>query len=217
MLDDGHGRFRGDTFNQGFPSSRDRDLDVLFEFQEFADESPVGVADDLDGIFRESAIAQPLLQQFPEGEVAMQGFFASSEDHGIPALQAEDGGIDGHIRTGFIDEENRPERDADAADFQSVGTNDGVNRFADGVGESIDFLDGLRDRFEAGGSQFQAVDFSGGESVSGSSRQILGIGIQKGLRPFADQLSGFRIQSDFRRPFKIAKREAARVARDPSS
>ena len=56
-----------------------------------------------------------------QGPVGRDRLLAAAEDRRVAALDAERGGVDGHVGPALVDHEDHAERDADLPDVQPVG------------------------------------------------------------------------------------------------
>src|SRR5205823_1553725 len=103
--------------DETFTAARDDEIDEAVELQQVADGGPVRRGDELHRVLGQSLRRQRLLEDAVQGGVRVESFFAAAEDDGVAALDAQAGGIDRDVGTGFVDEEDHAERDAHLQDL----------------------------------------------------------------------------------------------------
>ena len=79
-----------------------------------------------------------------QGEIAMQGLFTTPQNDRIATFDAQGRGVDGDIRTGFIDEKHDSQRHTDSSDQQSIRADVGVDHLANRLGQGGDIGQGRR-------------------------------------------------------------------------
>src|SRR5438552_8078251 len=106
VLEHRHARLGSHAADQALAASRDDQIDQLVQPQEMADRLPVRRLDQLYGIARQSRLDETIAEDGTEDAVGMKGLLAAAEKDGVAALDTKPGGVDGDIRTRFIDKEN---------------------------------------------------------------------------------------------------------------
>ena len=100
MLDDRNLRALRHGADQTLAAARQAQIDQVRERQQFLDGLAVGSRHDLDGL--RGKIPRLLLRRldhdFGEHTVGIQRFLAAAQNGRVAGLQAEAGGIGGHIR-----------------------------------------------------------------------------------------------------------------------
>ena len=134
VLDDRHFRFGCHSFDQRLASARNRDADLLVQLQKMADRLPVGRLDQLHALRRKIDVFESFPQDLVQRLVAVKGLFASPENHRVPALDADPGGVDGDVRTRFVDEEHHAQGHPHARHRQTVRAHAPFNGFSHRVG-----------------------------------------------------------------------------------
>ena len=105
----------------------------------------------------------------------MDRLAAAAQKGGVAGLGAEDGGIAGDVRTGFVDDADDPDRHALLADFDAVGPGPGAQDFADRIGQIGHGADAVRHVGEALVVQTQAVQHRPGEAVRLTGGHVPGV------------------------------------------
>ena len=79
-----------------------------------------------------------------EHRVGVRGRARAAQHDRVAGLQAQRGGVDGHVRAGLVDDRDHPERDAHAPQLQAVGQRRAVDDLAHGIGERGDLAHARR-------------------------------------------------------------------------
>src|SRR5690606_26621113 len=133
VFDDRHFRFARDTFDQPLATARHDDVDVLRHRDQFSNRSAIGGFDDLHGGFRQARRTQTFAQAGGDGLVRGSGFGDAARNRGVAGLDAEAGGVDGHIVARFVNDADHTVPHADAANLDAgwtiVEVGEGDDRF----------------------------------------------------------------------------------------
>ena len=81
------------------------------------------------------ALARPAPEQRDDGRVGLDGRRRAPQQHGVARLQAQPGGVAGHVGTVLVDDADDPEGHPDPRDPQAVGADPAVDHLADRVGQ----------------------------------------------------------------------------------
>ena len=117
-----------------------------------ADGRAVGRGDKLHGVVGKARGRQLVGQHPVQGAVGVDRLLAAPKDGRVAALDAECGGVDGHVGPALVDHEDDAQRDADLAHVEPVGPPARADDLADRVGQGGDLeerpghlVDPLRD------------------------------------------------------------------------
>ena len=163
-------------FDQRMAPARNDHVEIAIHLREEPDPFAVGEGHQLDDIRRETRVLRPGGKRFGDGEVRMDRFFPPAEDAGIARLEAQDGGIRGHVGAGFVNDADHTDGHAKLGDFESVRAGPRTNDFPDRIGEQCDLPHTLGHGKDPLGCKAKAVDGRGVESVIRGRGEVFGIG-----------------------------------------
>ena len=92
----------------------------------------------------------------------METVGSPAQHHRVAALQTQRACVGGHVRPALVDDADDAERRRHPLDPEAVGSLEGCEHAADGVGQRRNFFDGAGHRLDAGFAKRQAVDEGGG-------------------------------------------------------
>ena len=105
----------------------------------------------------------------------MKALRSATENHGVPGLETQGGGVRSHVRSAFVNYSDDPERYADALNDQPVRSLPFRHDAADGIRQP-------RNHFEAGSHgldacliEHEAVEHCAGQTSLAARRHILRI------------------------------------------
>ena len=107
--------------------------------------------------------------------VAGERLRAAAQDHRVAGLQAQRGGIGGHVRARLVDHRDHAERDAHALDQQPVGARLAARDLADRIGQRGDLAQCGDDARHALGIEREAIQHRAGDAGQARPREIVGI------------------------------------------
>ena len=103
-FDAGHCRRVDDHADQAGPAAGNGQVDIAAQGQEFFDQGPVGILDEVHSIGRKAGCGQAFADDFGQGRIGSDGFTAAAENAGITGFDAEDGGVDRDVGPRFIND-----------------------------------------------------------------------------------------------------------------
>ena len=83
---------------------------------------------------------------------------AAAQDHRVAGLDAQPGGIGGHVGARLVDHRDHAERNADLRQLDAVGQRVALDDLADRIGQQRERLERLGHRLEPSGSQLEPVE-----------------------------------------------------------
>jgi hypothetical protein len=122
VLDHRHTRALGHEADQPLAAARDDQVDLGLALHQQLDDGAIGVADDLRRRGRQAGGLEPGGQAVAQRGIGARRLGATAQDHRIAAAQTQRKGVGGHVGARLVDDGDHAERDALAADQQSIGT-----------------------------------------------------------------------------------------------
>ena len=119
-----------------------------------------------------------LAQRGHDRLVARSSTGTPPQQHGVARLQADPGGIRGHVRPRLIDHADDPERHSNLTHLQTVGEYAAAHDLADRVRQSGDVAQTLSHRVQSVLGQPQAIDDVGRRAGRLGASDVLGVGDQ---------------------------------------
>ena len=116
VLEHRDARFLGDRADQPLAAAGDDQVNGLLLLEEHVDALPVGERQHLDDGRIHLVADEHLLQHRGQGQVGADRLGAAAQDDRVAGLEAEGGGVDGHVRPGLVDHADHAERDPHATD-----------------------------------------------------------------------------------------------------
>ena len=110
--------------------------------------------------------------------VARPGAGAAAQEHGVAGLQADAGGVGGHVGTGLVDHPDHAERHPHLAQLEPVGERAAADHLADRVGQPGDVAQPLGHRGQPVGGQPEPVDDVRRGAAGLGALDVLGVGGQ---------------------------------------
>ncbi len=86
VFDDRNPRIFTDKTDQSFTAARDDQVNFFFQLEQFENCCPIGGFNHLQGGSRESHALQLTFQDLADGQVGVNCFLATTQDHGVAAL-----------------------------------------------------------------------------------------------------------------------------------
>ncbi|MNJ19841.1 hypothetical protein D3C77_141650 [compost metagenome] len=186
VLDHRHPRVAADALDQALAATRHDDIDKLRHADQRADRFAIGGFHHLYHRRRQAGLGQPALDAGGNGTVGVDGLGAATQDGGVAGLEAQAGGVDGHVRPGFVDDPDHAQRYAHLADLNTrrpiAHVTDRTDRvwkagdLAQTDDHAVDTGRGQRQALEHG--RFQAIGTTSGQVQLVGSRQLVASGIQ---------------------------------------
>ncbi|MNM34576.1 hypothetical protein D3C81_452310 [compost metagenome] len=180
MLDYRNASVTADTLDQATAAARHDDIDILRHGDQRADGGTVGGFDHLHHGSRQIGLSQAALDADGNGTVGMNGFGAATQDGRVAGLQAQAGGIDGHVRPGLVDNPDHAQRHAHLADLNARRAEAHVADRTDRVRQcsyltqtddhAVDARRGQRQTLKQG--RLQTIGATGGQVLLIGSRQL---------------------------------------------
>ncbi|MND53378.1 hypothetical protein D3C80_444140 [compost metagenome] len=176
VLDHRHLGLAADALDQALAAARDYHVDVLGHADQRADGGAVGGLDHLHQFGRQLGLGQALLDAGGNGAVGMDGLGAAAQDGGVARLQAEAGGVDGHVRPRLVDDADHAQRYAHLADLDAGRQVAHVTDLADGVRQGGDLAQALDHVVDTCRGQGQAVEHGWFQAIGAAIGQVLLVG-----------------------------------------
>ncbi len=145
----------------------------------------------------------------------MQRFGTAAQDAGVAGLQAQAGGVRGHVRARFVDDADDAERHAHAADFDAGRAAREAADLPDRVFQRRDVFQSLGHLLDGLRVERQAVDERGVAALFGGLRDVGAVCLDQFGAARAD-LRGHRAQRAVLRVGAGARQLARRLARGPA-
>ena len=127
-------------------------------------------------------------QHTHNGGVGAEGAARAAQQDGVAALEADAGGVGGHVGAGLVDDADDPERHADLPQLQPVGERRPAHHLADGVGQAGDLTQSGGHALHPIGVEPQPVDqvslgagCLGGGAVLRVGREHIGASLHQGV------------------------------------
>ncbi|MNE12049.1 hypothetical protein D3C80_1048290 [compost metagenome] len=186
VLDHRHASIAADAFDQATATARHDDVDEFRHADQRAHGFAVGSLDHLHHGCRQAGGGQATLDAGGDGAVGVDGFGAATQDGRVTRLQAQAGGIDGHVRARLVDDPDHPQRRAHLANLDTrwavAHVADGTDRvrqaghLAQAGDHAVDTRRGQRQAVEQ--RRFQAVGTAGGQVQLVGSGKLGTSGVQ---------------------------------------
>ena len=144
-----HARLAHHPSRQALAAARNDQIDgAVQSFQHQAHGGAVGVADILDGRFRQARRLQAFHHRGMNGAGGMQRIRTAAQNGDIAGLQRDRARIRRHIGAGFIDDADHADGRGDARDIQAIGPRPARQFAAIGIGLGRDIFDRLGHGFD---------------------------------------------------------------------
>ncbi|MNZ18866.1 hypothetical protein D3C78_358860 [compost metagenome] len=179
VLDDRHTGIAADAFDQATAAPRDDDIDKLRHADQRANRLTVGGLDHLNHGGRQAGLGKATLNAGSDGAVGVNGLGAAAQDGGVAGLQAQAGGIDGHVRARFVDDPDHPQRHAHLADLNTRRAIAHVADGADRVCQAGHLAQAGDHAVDTRWGQGQAVEQGRLQTVGTAGGQVLFVGCGK--------------------------------------
>ncbi len=148
VLHHGHPRPLRHRADERRSAARDREVDEVVELQQGEGRRAVRRRHDLRGRRGEPGLREPLRERRGERERGAERVGAGAQDGRVPALQAERGRVDRHVRPRLVHHEDDAERDPDLLHRQAVRPPPARRHLPDRIRQRRDVEEGLRDPLE---------------------------------------------------------------------
>ncbi len=158
MLDHRHRGFVGHALDQALAAARHQHVDVAVHRREHAHGGTVGSRDRLHRILGQAGGGKALVQAGCDRLVRAHRFGAAAQDRRIARLEAQRGGVGGHVRPRFVDYADDAERHAHSADLDAGRTVFELGDLTHRIGQCRDLAQTLGHRGDAFRVQRQPVD-----------------------------------------------------------
>ena len=158
VLEHGHARARSDPADELLAAARDDQVDEAGELQERRDRLAVGGVDELDRVGGPARFVHGLGEHGRDHRVRLDRLAPAPKDRRVARLEAQAGGVGGHVRPRLVDEADDTQRDADARDLDAARPPPRLHQRPDGVRERGDLAQPLRHLLDAGLGQRQAIE-----------------------------------------------------------
>ena len=174
-LNDGHARVLHHGADEALAAAGHQHVHVAAHIHEGIRACTVGLGDKSDQIGGKSVGNQGFLHGIHQRGARMHGFLTTAKHHGVARLEAEGGGIHGHVGARLVNDRHATQRGADVLDDQPVGANGALTR-ADGVGQGGDLTQSVANTTEALFIQLQAIHHGLGHAVFLGGIQVFLVG-----------------------------------------
>ena len=179
MLEHRYARLAGDALDQPLAAARHNDVHVVLHGDQFTDRGPVGGFDHLDRAFRQSGLAQTLVDAGADRLVGMDRLGTAAQNGGIAGLQAQPGGVRRDVGARFVDDADDTERHAHAPHLDAGRAVVQAGDFADRIGQRGDLAQSFGHGCDALRCQRQPIHHRSLESLGARSLDILPVRIQQ--------------------------------------
>ena len=177
MREHRHARFLLHARDQALAAARHDHVDGAVEAGEHhADRGAVARRHELDRVRRQAGFAQPGDDRVVDGAVGALALGAAAQDRGVAGLEAERGGVGGHVGPALVDDADDAERHAHALDRHAVRPRPALGDLADRIGEVADHLDAVGHGGDALVVEREPVEEGGVGAVALGLGHVLGIG-----------------------------------------
>ena len=168
----------------------DEAVDDALQLHEGDSRGPAGLLDENHRVGGQARLLQPVTKSTGDGPVGSQGRRGPSQQSGIARLEAEPGGVAGHVGTILVDDTDHAQGHPDPPDGQPVRTHPSVDHLTDRIGEGRHLAEPSGHGRHPGPVEPQPIHGGGVGSRPIGLGHILGIGRQDALDPLFQQLSG---------------------------
>ena len=176
MFDDGNGGVLRHEADETLAAARNDAVDQAIEFEQRVEGGAVGRGNQLDGVGGEAGGGERGGDEGGEGGVGVETLFAAAKNGGVAGFQAENGAVDGDVGTGFVDDADDADGDADFADVEPVGAGRFFQQITDGIGEGDDFADGDGEMVKACRCECQPIAGGRREGRGVGRGEVAGVG-----------------------------------------
>ena len=176
MLDHRHAGVTADALDQATAATGHDDVDVFRHGDQRANGGTVSGFDHLHHGGRQIGFGQTALDAGGNGTIGMNRLGAATQDGRVAGLQAQAGGIDGHVRPGFVDDPDHAQRHAHLADLNARRAKAHVADRADRVRQSRYLTQTDDHAVDAFRGQRQTLKQCGLKTIGAASGQIQFIG-----------------------------------------
>lgn len=166
-----------DALDQALAAARDDHVDVFGHADQRADRGAVGGFHHLHGGGRQAGLGQALLDAAGDRLVGVDRLGAAAQDGRVAGLQAQAGGVDGHVRPRLVDDPDHAQRHAHLADLDARGHIAHVADLADRVGQRGDLAQALDHVVDARRGQRQAVQHRRLQAIGAAGGEVLLVGV----------------------------------------
>ncbi|MCY1224037.1 hypothetical protein D9M72_361800 [compost metagenome] len=176
VLDHRHLGLAADALDQALAAARDDHVHILRHADQRPHGGAVGGFHHLHQLAGQAGLGQALLDAGGDGLVGMDGLGTTTQDGGVAGLQAEAGGIDGHVRPRLIDDADHAQRHTHLAHLDTGRQVAHVADFADGVRQGGDLTQALDHVVDTCRGQRQAVEHGRLQAIGPAIGQVLLVG-----------------------------------------
>ena len=120
MLQHRHCGLRADQTDEPFAAAGDDQVEITVEFEQQIDCLVVGPRHELHGAVGQIAGHGGAIEDAGKCDVGVECFAPAAQDDGVSGLEADAGGVDGHVGPRFINDADHADRDGNFGDFESV-------------------------------------------------------------------------------------------------
>ena len=181
VLDHRHPGIAADPLDQALAAPGDDHIHVLGHGDQFTHGGAVRGLDHLHRRFRQTGGPQPLAHTGCDGLVGADGLGTAPQDGGIAGFQAQTGGIDGHVGTGFVDDADDPEGDSHLAHLNAAGAEAQVADLPHRIGQGRHLVEPLDHGVDPGRGDFKALEQGGIEPAGAAIGHVLAVGAEQGI------------------------------------
>ncbi len=174
-LDDGDRGVLNNRADQSLAPAGDEHVDIAPHCHEGGRRSPACIGDKTAGVLGQGILRKRRADAVNKRAIGVNSFLAAPEHDGIARLEAEDGGIDGHIRARLVDHAHRAQRNPGAAYDKPVGAGEHLAA-AYGGGKFRHVHHRIGYDVKAGFVEHQPVEHMFGQIVCLCEGYILGVG-----------------------------------------
>ncbi len=175
VLDDGHLGIAADALDQALAAAGDDDVHVLRHGDEVPHGFAVGGLHELHGIAGQAGLLERLLHKAREGPIGIDGLGTAPQNAGVAALDAQRGGLDGHVGAAFVDHAEDADRHAHLAHADAAGLLAHAGYLADHVAHGCELFAAQGAGLQDLGSELEPVHHGLGEAGSPGAFEIAGV------------------------------------------
>ena len=177
-----------DRAHQGRPAPGDEAVDQAGQLHELDRGFVADVLHQDDGVLGQTRLARPLAQEGGDGHVGAQRRRRAPQERGVARLEAQPGGVGGHVGAVLVDDGHHSERHPQPLDLQTIGTAPAVEDLPHRVGEGGDLAQPGGHAGDPVLGEPQAVERTGFHAPGRSRLQIAGVGGEDLTGPLGEQV-----------------------------
>ena len=179
VLEHGHGGLTRHRAHQRLAAAGNEHVHVFVEAAQLGNRVVGGDVDELHRVRRKSGRVEGFVQKIRERHVGMEGFGAAAQHDRVARLEAQNGGVHGHVGPRLVHHGHHAERHAHPAHEQTVGPLPLGIHGAHGIGHVGDVAAGFGHVRQNGRRETQSVHARSVETRAPGRVEILSVGVKK--------------------------------------